>query len=225
MLRGGSSQLGKKTEWTNFSPRNTISSLASNVRISALSSSHGSVSRSLCVHSLLVPITSDNGQMHVNGAETRIATCSCHTVGVSQALLSPVRAYIHVLRAGCYGEVRCEVLSVNYTAILKTTCPISHKAGEIAFKARAYFKQEGGDGGLLYDVAKRVRMDSERMRREKKLSYNVTGNVEFRLSSKVCNRRKLLRARKHDQSRRRGVQYCRTRGIFVHKINRHVRHS
>ena len=49
-----------------------------------------------------------------------------------------------------------EVLSINYTTILRSTCPISHKeAGEIAFKARAYFKQEG-DGGPLYDVAKRV---------------------------------------------------------------------
>jgi hypothetical protein len=36
-------------------------------------------------------------------------------------------------------------------------CPISHdEAGEIAFKARAYFKQEAGDGGPLYDVAQRV---------------------------------------------------------------------
>ena len=83
--------------------------------------------------------------------------CSCHTVGVSQALFSPVTAYIHVLCAGCYEEVCCEVLSINYTVILRSTCPISQKeAGEIVFKERAYFKQEAGDGRPLYDVAKRV---------------------------------------------------------------------
>jgi predicted pyridoxine 5'-phosphate oxidase superfamily flavin-nucleotide-binding protein len=48
-------------------------------------------------------------------------------------------------------------------------------------------------------------MDSERMRREKQLSYNVTGNVEFQLSGKVCNRRKLKPAQQHDRNRRRGV--------------------
>jgi len=72
-------------------------------------------------------------------------------------LFSLVSAYIYVLCAGCHGKVRCEVLSINYTAILRSTCPTSHKeTGEIAFKARAYFKQDAGDGGPLYDVAKRV---------------------------------------------------------------------
>jgi hypothetical protein len=53
--------------------------------------------------------------------------------------------------------VHCEVLSINYTAILMSKCPISHEeAGEIAFNARAYSKQETGDGGPLYDVAQRV---------------------------------------------------------------------
>jgi hypothetical protein len=53
--------------------------------------------------------------------------------------------------------VHCEVLSINYTAILMSKCPISHEgAGEISFNARAYFKQEQSDGGPLYDVAQRV---------------------------------------------------------------------
>jgi len=77
-----------------------------------------------------------------------------------------------VLCAGCYAEVRCEVLSINYTVILRSTCPISHKdAGEIAFKARAYFKQEG-DGGQLYNVAKHVELTANAC--AVKRNYHIT---------------------------------------------------
>jgi len=75
-----------------------------------------------------------------------------------------------VLCAGCYEEVRCEVLSINYTAILRSTYPISHKeAGEIAFKARAL---QEGDGGPLYDVAKRVEWTANACAVER--NYHIT---------------------------------------------------
>lgn len=142
----------------------------------------------------------------------------CHTVGVSHALFSPVRAYIHVLCAGCYEEVRCERLSINYTAILTSTCPISHKeAGEIAFKARAYFKQEEGDGGPLYDLAKRVEWTANAC--AVKRNYHITSQEiwSFNCQAKSATEENRNRSGSMAKADVEAYSIAGHGGIFVHK--------
>ena len=57
--------------------------------------------------------------------------------------------------------------------ILQSECPISHKeATELVLKVRAYFKQEAGDGGPLYGVAKCVERTADAC--PVKRNYHIT---------------------------------------------------
>jgi hypothetical protein len=180
--------------------------LVSNIRISLPRSGQGSVSRSLCVHRLMVLITSDNGQMYVSrrvcsagqsqGLPRALATrlvsyrlCSrqsghistCYVQGVTHISTCYVQGVTQKCVVKCY-QLYCK--SKEYVPDITQGCWRNRFQGACLFQARRLWR-------ATLQCCKTCRIDSERMRREKKLSYNVTGNVEFQLSGKVCNGEKL----------------------------------